>query len=130
VDETLNNVSFVLQALSSTTKLVTKFRQIMATQVFHLGILQMVPNALGRVQFRGIGGKLLQVDAFGSAICQEVLDGLASMRLQAIPQDQKLARDVMQEMLEKAHNIGTSEGATLTIMYSFPSGVIAAMADR
>jgi hypothetical protein len=85
----------------------------MATQVFHLGILQMAPNALGRVQLWGIGGKLLQVDAFGSTICQEVLDGLASMSGQAIPQDQQLARDVTQEMFEKAHNIGTSEGVVL-----------------
>jgi hypothetical protein len=127
LDAALNNVSFVPQALFSTTKLVTKFRQIMATQVFHLGILQMAPNVLGRVQFQGIDGKLLQVDAFGSAICQEVLDGLTSMRLQAIPQEQKL-RDVMQETLEKAHNI--LKARSWTIIYSFPSGVIAAMADR
>ena len=49
------------------------------------------------------------MDASGSTLAQELFDGLTAMGRQAIPNDEQLARNMAQQVFEKAHNVGTFE---------------------
>src|SRR6478735_4782457 len=60
-----------------------------------------------------VAGKLLQADALGAALSQEVLDRLAAMDRGAIPDDQQLAGDVAQQVLEEPHDVRALVGMVL-----------------
>ena len=68
--------------------------EIMATQVLHLNMFQVVPDTLIGVQVRGIAGQTHQMNTLSAPVSQKVFDRLSAMSGQPIPDDEQLARDV------------------------------------
>jgi len=87
-------------------EVASEMGEVLAADVAQLDVLEVGPDPLVRVEVRGVPGELLQADAAGTALGQEVLDRLAAMDRSAVPDHQQLAGDVAQEMLEEAHDIG------------------------
>ena len=72
-------------------------------QIGQFDALEIVPDALIRIEIRRVAGQLLQMQALGARLAQEVLDGLAVMDRRAIPDDQELPRDLAQQHAQEAH---------------------------
>ncbi len=64
-------------------------RQVAAAPIGQFDTREIVPDALVGVEFGGVAGRLLQAQALGCALTQEVLDRLASMNRRAITDDQQ-----------------------------------------
>ena len=88
-------------------ELASEVWEVLAADVAQLDALEVVPDALVRVQVRGVAGELLELDASGTALGQEVLDRLAAMDRGAVPDDQELAGDVAEQVLEEADDVRT-----------------------
>ena|SRR6516165_6550489 len=82
---------------SSAPQSVTQLGQICGADVAQLDPLQVVPDALIRVQVWRIAGEALQVQALGRPRCEEVLDRLAMMDRRAVPDDDQLSGDLAQQ---------------------------------
>src|SRR5712692_10003672 len=107
------DVVLVTQAGSRAAELAGEFGQIETTPVAQLDAFQIAPNPLVRIQIGGVTGQGFQMDPLGCARGQKVFDDLAAMDWGAIPDDQELAGNVAQQVLEEAHDTGTIEGAGL-----------------
>src|SRR5258706_253316 len=83
--------------------------QVAAAQIAPLDALEIVPDALVRVQLGGVAWQLLQVHASGTAPTQEVLDGLAAMNGRPVPDHQELATDLAQQHAQEADDQGAPE---------------------
>ena len=86
-------------------EVTSEMSESVAADVAQLDVLEVVPDPLIRVEVRGVPWELLQADAAGAALSQKVLDRLTAMDGSAIPNDQELAGDVAQQMLEEADDI-------------------------
>src|SRR5258708_25119106 len=75
-DASWREVPVVAQTLLGATKRHPQLDEIGAAAVRQLDALEVVPNALGWVELGGVTGQLLQVQAPGRALAQEVLDWL------------------------------------------------------
>lgn len=109
----LDDVPFVAQATGGEAKLASEVWQVLAGDVAQLDVLEGGPDALVRVEVRGVAGELLELDASGAALGQEGLDRLATMDRGAVPQDQELAGDVAEQMLEEANDVRALVGVLL-----------------
>jgi len=103
----------VPQPLFGFAQLDAELRQIATADVLEFHPLEVVPDPLIRVQLRCIAGLAFQMDVLGSTDGQKVLDDLTAMDGRTIPDGQQLARDMTQEMLEKADNTITPESLRL-----------------
>jgi hypothetical protein len=119
----------VAEAAGSKAKVVPEMGEVLTADIAQFDALEVVPDALVRVEVRGIAGELLEADAAGAALSQEVLDRLAAMDRRAVPNDQQLAGDVAQQMLEEAHDIRARVGVILH-EHEQPSGWRDAADDR
>ena len=90
-----------------------EFRQIVAADVAQFKVLEIVPDPFVRIQFRGVARELLEVQPRGGPLGQEVAHRLRAVDRSAIPNDQQLAWDLAEQVLEKADNIWAPEGALL-----------------
>src|SRR5438128_266929 len=63
------------------------------------GVVCAVPHILRRVEFRGVGWKVFGVDP--GMTMEKVLDQLAAMNRAAIPQENKGAAQMMEQVCEK-----------------------------
>jgi hypothetical protein len=61
------------------------------TLVAQFDALEVVPDALVRIELGGVSGQLLEMQAARRAPAQEVLHGLAAVDRRPIPDDQQLA---------------------------------------
>ena len=95
------------------SEVASKMGEVLATDVAQFDMLEIVPDPLVRVEIRGVSGELLQADAVGAALGQEVLDWLATMDRRAVPDDQELAGDVAQQVPEEAGDIRALVGTVL-----------------
>jgi hypothetical protein len=80
------------------------------TNVLEFDALEEIPDVFLRVEFWGIRRQAFQMDAFGSAFCQESFDRLRAMNGGPIPNDEQVARDLALEQLQEAHDIGSLVG--------------------
>jgi len=87
------------------SEVVSQVREVQAADVAQLDVLEVAPEAFVRVQIGGVAGELLQADAPGAALGQEVLDRLAAMDRRAVPEHQEFAGDVAEQVLEEAHDV-------------------------
>ena len=110
---TVDDVPLVAEASGGEPELAAQVGEVLAADVAQLDVLQVGPDALIRVQVGGVAGELLQADPSGASLGQEVLDRLAAMDRSAVPDDQELAGDVAQEVLEEAHDIRALVGVVL-----------------
>ena len=86
-------------------EVASEMSEVLAADVAQLDALEVAPDALIRVEVRGVPGELLQADTAGAALGQEILDRLATVDRCAVPDDQELAGDLTEEVLEDAHAI-------------------------
>src|SRR3954451_4728564 len=85
--------------------------QIGAAEVAEFDVLQIVPDALVRIQVGGVAGQLLQLEARRAPLCQEVLDEPSAMNRRPIPNHEQLAWNLAQEMLQKLDDLGAPKRA-------------------
>jgi hypothetical protein len=112
------------------TEFTMEMRQVNTTDVAQLHALELLPDALIRVQLRGIRRQALQMQALGCAVGQEGPDDLTAVNRRAIPNDDHLAGHLPQQVLEKGHNVAGSSAWSWQWKYSVPSGEMALMAER
>lgn len=86
---------------------------ITAGHVLELNTLQVVPDALIWVELRRVSGQSLEMDSFSSTVGQKGFDHLAAMDRGAIPDNEQLAWDMLQQMLQEANDIWPFERAVL-----------------
>jgi hypothetical protein len=92
-----------------------KLLEIVSAKVLEFTPLEQIPHAFLRVEFGRIARQAFQVNASGSSLCQEILDGLRAMDTRPVPDDQQLARDLTQKQLQEAHHIRSFEGMLLDV---------------
>ena len=103
----LDDVAFMPKAGCGEAEVTSEVWQVLTADVAQLDVLEVVPDALVRVKVRGVAGELLELDAPGAALGQEVFDWLAAMDRGAVPDDQELAGDVAEQVLEEADDVRT-----------------------
>ena len=94
------------QALDRSGEFSSELGQVMTANVSQFDMFQIAPDALVRIQVRCVSRAALQPDAFGCASAEKVLDGLTAMHGCAIPDDEQLALDGDQELLQKGDDGG------------------------
>jgi hypothetical protein len=119
-DARLNDVALVAEPLFGAAQDESQLSHVMAAAIAEFHALQVVPDALVRIQLRGVPGQLLQVQALGGALTQEVFDRLAAMDGRAIPNDQQLATDCAQQDAQEADDIGRAVGVVLGLQEEAP----------
>ena len=100
----------------------TEMVQVVATDIFEFNMFQIVPNALVGVQVRGIARQAFQPDALGGAGGQEGLDVLTAMDGCAIPDDQQLAGNGVEQLLQEGDDGNTVERFGLHGQVDFTCG--------
>jgi hypothetical protein len=84
-----------------------------ATHISELDSLQMRPQGLTRIQFRGIGGQALHVKPLRRPSCEKLLDGVTAVDRRAIPDDHHGAGHLAQQVFEKANHVVRIDRAVL-----------------
>jgi hypothetical protein len=87
------------------TQLMPQMREIQAADIAQLDPLELFPEALAWIEFRGIGRQALQVHPLGCTVGQERLDAMTAMNGSAIPDDDHTAGDFPQQMLQKGDHV-------------------------
>jgi hypothetical protein len=97
------------QAPHGQLQLDLQFVQIGAAEVAEFDVLEIVPDALVRVEVRRVAGQLLQVEAGGGPLSEEVLDRPGAVDGRPIPEHQELPGEVPQQVLQEADHRGAPE---------------------
>src|SRR5258708_17334104 len=116
----LDDRALMAQPLFGPAQRARQLPQVAAAQIAQLDALEIVPDALVRVQLGGVAWQLLQVHASGTAPTQEVLDGLAAMNGRAVPDHQELATDLAQQHAQEADDIRRVVGTLLGLHEQAP----------
>ena len=77
---------------------------ILAAEVLHLDMLEILPDTFVRVQLRGIAGKSLQLKASRRALGKVVLESLAAMDGSTLPNNYQISCDLLLEQVQKTDN--------------------------
>jgi hypothetical protein len=91
-----------------------------AAHVAEFDALEVLPEALPRIEFRGIRRQAFHMEALGGAVGEEVLDDATAMNWCPIPDDQKPARHLAQEMLQKRDDVFRGHGVVLAMKVQLP----------
>jgi hypothetical protein len=86
-----------------------------AAHIPEFDALQVCPEALAGVQFRGIGGEALHLEPWRGVIGQELLEEVAAVDRRAIPNDHQRARHLAEQMLQERDDIGGIDGLVLAV---------------
>jgi hypothetical protein len=105
-----DDVWLVTEPLAGGAELPTRLLKITATEITHLHLLQVPPDAFFRVHLRGVAGEALQVEPRGGPIAEKLPDGLAPVKRRAIPDNQQFTRDEMPQMSQKADHLSARDG--------------------
>src|SRR5919106_2403905 len=89
--------------------------KIETAHVTQFDAFELLPEALARVQLRGIGRQALQVNLLCRTLRQELLDNLTPMNRGTIPNDDHAAGYLAHEMFEKCDDICGVDGAVLAV---------------
>ncbi|HET9110396.1 MAG TPA: hypothetical protein VFN78_06210, partial [Ktedonobacterales bacterium] len=108
-----------------------QLRQVAAAPIGQFDTLEIVPDALVGVEFGGVAGQLLQVQALDCAPTQEVLDRLATMNRRAIPDDQQPGQRILRSRTpRKRTTSGEWKACSCICMNRRPSAVMPLTAAR
>ena len=88
----------------------------MAAEIFEFHPFQIVPDAFGGIQLRGLSEQLLQMDTLCRSLGQELLDHFAATDPGPVPKDQQFARNVARQVPKKAHHIRPFVELSCTVM--------------
>ena len=116
----LNDCALVAQTFLRSAERHGQLGHITAAQIAQLDALEVVPDALVRVQVGGIARQRLQVQPLGTTLAQEVLDRLPAMDRRAIPDDQQLATAFAKEQAEESDDVGRAIGMVLGLQEQAP----------
>jgi hypothetical protein len=103
----------VAEASSGQAEFEPEFGEVIAAQVAEFDPLQQIPDTLIRVQLGRVGWQPFQPDAGCATLSQEVLDDMRAVDWGAVPDDQQLARDMAEQVLQKAHHVRPAQRAVL-----------------
>ena len=78
-DAALDNCALVAQPLLGPTQHRGQLRQVVSALVAQFDALEVVPDALVRIELGGVSRQLLEMQAARRAPAQEVLHGLAAV---------------------------------------------------
>src|SRR5215212_2946141 len=110
-DAAAEDLALVAEPLDGQAQFEPQLVQIGAAEVAQFDVLEIVPDALVRIQVRGVAGQLLQLEARRGSLRQEVLDGPGAMDRRPIPDHEQLARNLAEEMLQKLDDLGAPKRA-------------------
>ena len=96
-------------------EVASEMGEVQTADVAQLDALEVVPDALVGVEVWGVARELLQADALGAALSQEVLDRLATMDRGTVPDDQELTGDVAQQVLQEPDDVRALVGTLLDV---------------
>jgi hypothetical protein len=126
LDAALDDMATVPQAANRQPEFAAKLIQIGAAQVSKLDPLEVSPDPFVGIEVGRVAGKLLQVDALGTAIGQELLDDLGSMDESAVPDHREKTGDMTQQVLQETNDILATVGPVLDTQVQVPVGSDAA----
>ena len=106
---------FSPDAFHGITQFAPQMRQMQATQVAQLDAFELLPEAFGGIQLRGIGRQTLQVEALRCPLREECSDGMAAVDGRTVPDDDHTARDLPQQVLQKGHDISRIYSVVLAV---------------
>lgn len=86
-----------------------------AADIAEFDPLQVRPETLARIQFRGIGWQALDVEPLGRAIGQERLDDVTPVYRRSIPDQYQTAGHFPQHVLQEGHHVCRIDRAVLTV---------------
>ena len=86
-----------------------------AADVVPLHPFELLPEALARVELRGVGRQALQMEALRRALGQELADDVTAMHRGAIPDEDHAAGHLAPQMLQEGDHIRRVHGAVLTL---------------
>ena len=89
--------------------------QVDTAHIPQLDAFELLPDALGRIELRGIRRQTLQVEALRGPVREELSNGLAAVNGRAIPDDHQPARHLTQQVLQKGHHIRRIQGVVLAV---------------
>jgi len=106
VSNTLTKNAFAMpEPFLGSQQFRSELLEIKSTKVLEFAPLEQIPHPFLRIQLRSVARQSLQMNAFGSSLCQKILDHLTAMNGGPIPDDQQFARDLAQKSLQKTHDI-------------------------
>ena len=76
--------------------------QVGAANIAQLDTLEIIPDALIRIEVGRISGQLLQMQAFGRSPLEKVFDLMSAVNGRAIPNEHNLAGNLAQEHTQEA----------------------------
>src|SRR3954470_1619780 len=85
----------------------------MTTDILEFDMFEIVPDSFVGIEVRCIAWEAFQPDALGSASSQKGLDRPTAMNGCAVPDDEQLAGDHTQQLLQKSDDGGTVVGLRL-----------------
>ena len=112
-ETTADDIGLLLEPLNSLFQFGVQVLKVKTNQIAQLNAFQIAPDALIGIQFWSIAGQLFQPDTLRRPGAEKVLDCTAAVRGNAIPDHQELARNVIQQVLQKTHYIWPLEGMIL-----------------
>ena len=92
------------------SQFVAEFGERVTADIAQLTPLEVLPQPFVRIQLRRVGGQGLQMQALGGSLGEEVLDDLGAVDGRAVPDDEQLAGDMAQQVLEEPHYVRTPQG--------------------
>jgi hypothetical protein len=116
----LENVRLVSKSCRRQAQFIAELVKCMAHQVLQLHPFQIVPDPFIGGELWRLARHLLQLNPLGAACRPKVLARLAAMNGGAIPADQQLASNMLQQMLQKAHTVWRGEGPLLNLHQQLP----------
>jgi hypothetical protein len=115
----LDDPWFATDAFDGIAELLPEVMKVEATQVPQLDPFELLPNALVRIQLRGIRGQALQMEPLGRSVGQELFDEMAAVNGGAIPDNDHTTGDLPQHMLQEGYHVLRIEGALLDVEIEF-----------
>lgn len=105
MSDTLNQGCFAMpEPFFGSHQFRRKLVEVGSTKVLEFASLEQIPHAFLWIEFWSIARQSLQMNPFGCALCQKILDDPATMNAGPIPNDQQFPRDLAQKHLQKANH--------------------------
>jgi hypothetical protein len=97
------------------TEFITEVTQVETAQMPQLDAFELLPEALVRIELRGIRWQALQVEALRGPVREELLNGVTAVNRRTIPDDHHPTRHLAQQVLQKGHHILRIQGVVLAV---------------
>ena len=96
-----------------------QMRDVQAAHIVELDAFELLPEALPRVQLRGIGRQAFEMEALRCAAPEKLFNDVAAVNRRAIPDDDHLSGHLAQQVLQEGDHIRRVEGVILTLEIEF-----------